>query len=227
MTHAGGNSNRPPSSHERSDTQLLTEMRAGNAEAWKALHERYLPSAWRYAWHLVGDRQIAEDLVSESLLALCRSVDQLDAQNAKVFGWLRGVIRHKAIDHYRGVSRAENAREGVLLKEASRSIEQPSTRMETQEQTAAVLAILDDMDDTKRLCLEWKYLEHRSIREIAAHLNHTEKAVESILYRARIEFRERFTRLEQNNGQRTEHRNGTANNHSTFPPVEPSKRSSI
>jgi len=81
------------------------------------------------------------------------------------------------------------------------------------------MAVMDELDETKRQCLEWKYIEKLPVREMAARLDLTEKAVESILYRARLEFRERFERREQNHNATTNH----------FPnePVEPSNRSSI
>ena len=47
-----------------SDAQLLRSMQMGDSSAWQELYERYLPSAWSFAWHLVGDRQVAEDLVA-------------------------------------------------------------------------------------------------------------------------------------------------------------------
>jgi DNA-directed RNA polymerase specialized sigma24 family protein len=40
--------------------------------------------------------------------------------------------------------------------------------------------------------LEWKYLDGLRVREIAQRLGETEKAVETVLYRARIEFRRLF-----------------------------------
>ena len=40
--------------------------------------------------------------------------------------------------------------------------------------------------------LEWKYLDGLSVRDMAERLGETEKAVESVLYRARREFRRLF-----------------------------------
>jgi len=88
-----------------SDAQLLRSIQMGDSTAWQELYQRYFPSAWRFAWQLVGDRQVAEDLVAESLLALCRKASQLDPESTKLFGWLRGVIRHKAMDHHRAKAR--------------------------------------------------------------------------------------------------------------------------
>ena len=207
-----------------SDAQLLRSLRIGDRTAWQELYHRYLPSAWRLAWQLVGDRHVAEDLVSESLLALCRKAPELDPESTKLFGWLRGVIRHKAMDHHRAKTRATAAMDhrADIQSEIERDKQlasQPSANMDLSEKTSDILAVLDDLDESKRQCLEWKYLDKLSVREMAARLDLTEKAIESILYRARLEFRERFERREQSH-------NSTAN-HFPNKPVEPSNRSSI
>ena len=204
-----------------SDAQLLRSMQMGDADAWQKLYKRYLPSAWRLAWQLVGDHQVAEDLVSESLLALCRRAGELDPDNTKLFGWLRGVIRHKAMDHHRFKSRTSSAlNQRALLQEGTNSEQQlnnrPSARLEQAERVDDVLEVLEELDETKRQCLQWKYLDRLSVREIAARLDLTEKAVESILYRARLEFRERFEKLEHNSDAHANHSQS----------IEPSNRSS-
>lgn len=207
-----------------SDAQLLRSMQMGDSSAWQELYQRYLPSAWRLAWQLVGDRQVAEDLVSESLLALCRKASELDPETTKLFGWLRGVIRHKAMDHHRSKARktvAMDQRANIQNSiDSDRQQEnRPSASLERSEQAHEVITVLDELDETKRQCLEWKYVDKLPVREMAARLDLTEKAVESILYRARLEFRERFERLEK--------ASGTPVNHFPDEPVEPSNRSSI
>ena len=186
----------------KSDAQLLRLMQMGDAEAWQELYQRLLPSAWRLAWQLVGDRQIAEDLVADCLLALCRQANDLDPDNIKLLGWMRGVIRHKAMDHHRAQARRSAALDQRATLQATseaqkHSDNRPAARSERAEQINDVIAVLEGLDETRRQCLEWKYLERLSVREMAARLDLTEKAVESILYRARLEFRDRFKQREQ------------------------------
>jgi len=207
-----------------SDAQLLRLMQMGDSRAWQELYQRYLPSAWRLAWQLVGDRQVAEDLVSESLLALCRKASELDPETTKLFGWLRGVIRHKAMDHHRSKARKTVAMDHRAnlqntIDSDRHQENRPSASLERSEQASEVMSVMDDLDESKRQCLEWKYVDKLPVREMAVRLDLTEKAVESILYRARLEFRERFERLEK--------ASDTPINHFPDEPVEPSNRSSI
>ena len=54
---------------------------------------------------------------------------------------------------------------------------------------------MDGLPDEERLALEWKYVDDLSVGQIADRLGRTEKAAESVLYRARRAFRADFNRL--------------------------------
>ena len=58
---------------------------------------------------------------------------------------------------------------------------------------------MDALSDQFRAALEWKYLERLSVRDMAARWGTTEKSVESILFRARGEFRRRLKQLDDSN----------------------------
>jgi len=96
------------------------------------------------------------------------------------------VIRHKAMDHHRAKGRTSAVMDhrASLQKDfdaQKHSNNRPSARIEQDEQASGVMAVLDDMDETKRQCIELKYIEKLSVRDMAARLDLTEKAVESIL----------------------------------------------
>jgi DNA-directed RNA polymerase specialized sigma24 family protein len=56
---------------------------------------------------------------------------------------------------------------------------------------------MDALPDDQRLALEWKYLDGLPVREIAHRMGRTEKAAETLLYRARNAFREAMARAER------------------------------
>jgi RNA polymerase sigma-70 factor (ECF subfamily) len=74
-------------------------------------------------------------------------------------------------------------------------VPQPSSREELNEQRLAVRRVMDDLPEQYRLVLEWKYIDDLSVRQIGDRLAMTEKAAESILFRARREFREGLGRV--------------------------------
>jgi RNA polymerase sigma-70 factor (ECF subfamily) len=175
------------------DVELLYGARRGDAEAWRTLYARYLPFVWRQAHALLGDPHAAEDVTSEVMLALLRNIENLETEVPKLGGWLRTVVRCKAADHQRALirSRAKMAVAASRLEDSTAQLA-PSAPLEVVETKSRVHLALDSLPERQRMVLEWKYLESLSVREMADRLGETEKAVESVLYRARREFRRLF-----------------------------------
>jgi RNA polymerase sigma factor (sigma-70 family) len=161
----------------------------------------YLPSLWRYVYMRVrGDAHLAEDVTSDTVLAMLTMLetsecgDERDAAGPEIrnlAGWLRTVAQRRISDHFRAASRVQHLLQGVAGG-SERSEPDLAARQEVEESRAAVRRAMDGLGDQHRLALEWKYLDNLSVREIAARWEITEKAAESILFRARREFRERL-----------------------------------
>lgn len=165
------------------------------------MSERYLPSIWRFVYTRVdGDPHLAEDIVSETMLALIRAVTDEATKIENPGGWLRSVANHKVQDHYRAVARVrhliDEAKQNSDSNENQSAQDDPAKCQEQKEQRAKIRQIMDALSDQHRNILEWKYLDKLSVREIAERCKTTEKAVESILFRARRDFRERFQKTE-------------------------------
>lgn len=175
-----------------SDADLLRGAQGGDADAWRTLHERYLPSVWRQAYALTADAHVAEDVTSETMLALLRGIHELNADGAPIAAWLRTVVHRKAMDHHRQAFR-RRASLGTS-PDSPNQCAAPDARhpLEIAETCDAVHEALEGVSDRQRLVLQWKYVDDLSIREMAERLGETEKAVESTLYRARREFRRLF-----------------------------------
>ncbi len=178
------------------DAELLRQAQSGDLDAWRSLYARCLPAVWRQAAALTGDHTVAEEVVSETFLALVRGIRQLDAGKVQLHAWLRGVVRHKVADHGRHASREHRlltaVREEGSQEAASVAV---SAALETEETKQRVLETLDQLPELHRLVLEWKHVEGFSVRQIAERTGQTEKAAESALYRARREFRRVYARL--------------------------------
>jgi RNA polymerase sigma-70 factor (ECF subfamily) len=173
------------------DSVLIRRIQSGEAEALRTLYQRYLPPLWRYVRSQTrGDLHATEDAVSETFLAALRGLGQLDPDGGSVFGWLVGIARHKVADRARQVQRAGPQLENET--EAASEMPGPLARLERCERRAEVTAALDQLDADERLVLEWKYVDGWSVRRIAESLGRTEKAVESLLYRARESLRQRL-----------------------------------
>ena len=177
------------------DGELIRAVQSGDRKSLTILYQRYLSGVWRYLHaHLAWDREAAEDLVSETFLTAIRNIQAYDSKKGTVYGWLIGIAQNKLHDHLRKTNRERDyARSDatVAVDTDSGSPEGHLIQTETQD---AVIRALDSLANEERIVLEWKYMESLSVRDMAERLGRTEKAVEAILYRARISFRTNYAR---------------------------------
>lgn len=177
------------------DSELLQRLREREPEAVELLFQQYLPSVWRLVSTRVdGDIHLAEDLVNETMLALLRSLSNDSAAEIQTLsGWLHTVAIRKVQDHYRAVARVRHLVEVTADQQgnAARANVDPGDAQLARERRREIRDVVESLPDQFRIALEWKYIEGLSVAVIAKRLGATEKAAESILYRARKAFRER------------------------------------
>lgn len=183
------------------------------------LRDCHLPSLWRFVYTRVGgDRHLAEDISNETILAMFTAIQSEFSAESEILnlaGWLRTVAGRRIADHYRAVSRVQHLLPQNHNSRSDCAGADPAKHQELQETRQQVRRAMDSMPEQYRMALEWKYLDQLSVREIAARWKMTEKAVESILFRARREFRDQMTQRElmepSRNGSRSRIPDSTSN----------------
>ena len=174
-----------------SEINILEGLRRHDPAAFRRFCDHHLSSLWRYVYAKLGAAEVhvAEDIVSETIMAWIRNVDEglkIESPHA----WLRTVAHNKINDHFRAAARVRNMIDEAGHRATNASTdEDPSQSCEREEAREAVRDAMDQLSDQHRLALQWKYLDKLSVREIAQRMEVTEKSVESVLFRARRELR--------------------------------------
>lgn len=76
---------------EPSDGELVRRVRAGDTGAYGALVSRYRDRLGRYAVHMIGDREDAEEALQDSFVRAYRSLARCD-DPARFGAWLYGIL---------------------------------------------------------------------------------------------------------------------------------------
>ena len=86
------------------DVRLMLQVRDGNAAAFEELVLRYQGRLLTVLTHLVGNRELAEDLVQEVFLRVFRARERYEP-GAKFSTWLFTIANHVASNAHRSRSR--------------------------------------------------------------------------------------------------------------------------
>ncbi len=76
---------------EPSDAELVRRVRTGDTRAYGALVSRYRDRLGRYAVHMIGDREDAEEALQDSFVRAYRSLARCD-DPARFGAWLYGIL---------------------------------------------------------------------------------------------------------------------------------------
>jgi RNA polymerase sigma-70 factor (ECF subfamily) len=182
---------------------------AGDPAAVDQFAAEALEPLFAFCLYRVGrNRSLCEEVVQETLVKAIGRLDRYEPARAggDIFPWLTGLARNeirRALAREGGMASLESLwarmdrdmRDVFLALDQTQLSDEIVAREETREM---VNATMSQLPTQYRDALQAKYVDRRSVREIAQLRATTEKAVESLLSRARQAFRETFSALARN-----------------------------
>ena len=87
------------------DAALVRAVAHGSEEALAALYDRHVDGIHAVALRLTNDRQLAEEVVQETFLALWNRAELFDPALASLATWLRTIARNRTVDRLRAAGR--------------------------------------------------------------------------------------------------------------------------
>lgn len=87
------------------DPALVRAVAAGSTDALEALYDRHAASIFAAAMRSTDDRQVAEEVVQETFLALWNRAELFDPATGSLGTWLRAIARNRTIDRLRAAGR--------------------------------------------------------------------------------------------------------------------------
>lgn len=89
----------------RSDVELVRLLVEGDESALAELYDRHAGALYRAALLRTGDRQLAEEVLQDTYLALWNRAELFDPRQGSLLGWLATIARNRATDRLRSLAR--------------------------------------------------------------------------------------------------------------------------
>jgi RNA polymerase sigma-70 factor (ECF subfamily) len=185
-----------------SERELVRRMLGGDEGAFDEFFADYFPRLFRFAVLRLRDQDAAEDLVQNSLIAAVRNLRSWRGE-ATLFTWLCTICRREISAWEKRTSRRvtvalveDDPGVRAALESIGAAAEAPDAGLSRADTGRIVQLVLDHLPPRYSRALEWKYLEDLSVGDIAARLQCTSKAAESLLTRARDAFRDAFAAVQ-------------------------------
>ncbi|MFF5073066.1 sigma-70 family RNA polymerase sigma factor [Micromonospora olivasterospora] len=163
---------------------LVARAQAGDAEAFGLVYDRYVDQVFRFVYRRVLDRQVAEDLTSETFLRALRNLASFRRPGGDFGAWVTMIARNLVINWQRSHQRRE--RPVAELRDAAPVDQAPSPEAVavTTLTREALLAGIEQLNPAQQQCITLRYLRELSIEETAQALGKTPAAIKALQQKA-------------------------------------------
>lgn len=153
------------------DSELLARVRRADEAALAALYDRYAGLVVTVALRVVGDREVADEILQDTFLRCWNGAETYQPSRGHVAGWLMGIARNRAIDVLRSRQHKARQRERTALPEPD-DPHQPGNPDETEAVVLrhTVASALATLPLNQRQVIELAYYGGLTQTEIAQRL---------------------------------------------------------
>lgn len=164
--------------------QLVKAAQEGDTEAFGVLYDKYVDMVFRYVLFRVGgDRAFAEDVTSETFLRALRSIGSVSYQGRDVGAWFVTIARNIVFDHVKS-SRYRLEVTTAELQDNREETGGPEQEVMTEATNAELLRCVSQLGEDQRECIRLRFIEGKSVSEVAELMDRNEGAVKALQHRA-------------------------------------------
>ncbi|AQT69922.1 Sigma-W factor [Anaerohalosphaera lusitana] len=163
------------------ESALVERACGGDERAWAVLFRGHFGPVYSFVLGLVRGRvDDAEEVTQQTFITAAKKLHRFDSERGGFRAWLFGIARNCCRKHV-------SKRSPVVYD--SQTVEAGADRGDEFSHKRLVLETLARLPGHYRTVLEAKYFHKRSVAELAAEMDASERAIESRLTRAREKFK--------------------------------------
>ncbi|WP_216210737.1 sigma-70 family RNA polymerase sigma factor [Amycolatopsis aidingensis] len=172
--------------------ELVHAAQDGDTEAFGRLYDRYVEVVFRYVLFRLGDRDLAEDVTSETFLRALRRITSVSYQGRDVGAWFVTIARNLVLDHVKSSRfRLEIITDEVIEggSAAFTGAQQrpqvgPEQQVLNRATQAELFRCIASLGEDQRECIVLRFLQGLSVAETAEIMNRNEGAIKALQHRA-------------------------------------------
>jgi RNA polymerase sigma-70 factor (ECF subfamily) len=182
------------------DEELIQKIIEKDHLAFKSLVDRHQRLVINTCYHLIGNKQDAEDVAQEVFFRVYQSAKEF-RQEAKISTWLYRIAVNRSLNFIRDKKRSgwlrslssllEGERQRVAEVPASNS-DRPDVELEQKERSVIVQKAIDSLPEKQRAAFVLHKYEGLSYQEIAEILHRSLSSVESLIHRAKLNLQKKL-----------------------------------
>lgn len=168
------------------DEALTAQVRAGDADAFGILAQRYGGRLAGFGAKVVGSQAAAEDVVQDVFVKFWQRPELFDPAKARFKTWVHRVVLNRCLD-------VKRRKQGSALEDIAEPVSPEPGQDEgliASSRDAAVRQALNTLPERQKAALALCYLDDLSNKEAAEIMDLNIKALESLLVRARANLKQ-------------------------------------
>ncbi len=167
------------------EDRLLFERLATDPRAIGVIYDRYARNVYAFCFKRCGQKEIAEDVTSQTFVRLLESSRTLEYKGARLSSWLFQVASNALIDHYRKAStKRESPQDGKSPSWEPPSDDDPSWTAELAIEGERLRDAFRELPDRDQRVLNLRFFAGFEPQEIAAELGISSNHASVLVYRA-------------------------------------------
>ena len=158
------------------DERLLIEAAQRDPSHFAELYEHNFDRVYAYIAYRVRNREEAQDLTAEVFHQALANIERFEWRGAPFIAWLMRIAANTLADRWHRNSREPSVAEDDAPEQAAADA--------CIEQRVMLAKLVDTLPDDQRLVILRRFVEQRSLRDIALELGRSEGAVKQLQFRA-------------------------------------------
>jgi RNA polymerase sigma-70 factor (ECF subfamily) len=173
---------------KEADERLLIEAAQEDPARFAELYELHFERVYAYVVRRVGDRAETEDLTSEVFHHALSNLQRFEWRGIPFAAWLFRIAANLISDRWQRKSRENIADEPEQIESAPAR----NAEFEEVERKATLFRLVGSLPAEQRRVVVLRFVEQKSIKEVAREIRKTEGAVRQLQFRALSALRARM-----------------------------------